>query len=276
MRNIVLSVLTTLFLALPAAAQMSIGIGISEMNIGINLSTYPALVPVPGYPVYYAPGLSWNYFFYDGMYWVYQGDRWYASSWYNGPWYLVGEDAVPLFILRVPVRYYRQPPPYFRGWQSNAAPHWGEHWGPGWAQKRGGWDHWDRKSAPARAPLPVYQKKFAGDRYPHIEQQQALQGQNYRHEPRDPAVRQQYQAQRVQASPAPDRAASHAPPPQLRGAPAEQRGQEREQRAPQGQQPGTDSRGRDPGPQRNPGGNPQGRERQQGPAQEREHERNDR
>ena len=35
---------------------------------------------------------------------------------------------VPLFILRVPVRYYRQPPVYFREWRSNAPPGlWGEH-----------------------------------------------------------------------------------------------------------------------------------------------------
>ena len=41
---------------------------------------------VPGYPVYYAPDIGGNYFFYDGRYWVYQDDNWYSSSWYNGPW----------------------------------------------------------------------------------------------------------------------------------------------------------------------------------------------
>ncbi len=112
-----------------AAAQVSIGIGFPGVSIGINLPVYPELVPVPGYPVYYAPQVNSNYFFYDGMYWVYQGDNWYASSWYNGPWGLVAPEAVPLFILRVPVRYYRRPPTYFRGWRSDAPPRWGEHWG---------------------------------------------------------------------------------------------------------------------------------------------------
>ena len=37
--------------------------------------------------------------------------------------------AVPLFVLRVPVRYYRQPPAYFHGWRSDAPPRWGDHWG---------------------------------------------------------------------------------------------------------------------------------------------------
>jgi len=42
-----------------------------EVSIGINLPLFPRLVPVPGYPVYHAPEVDANYFFYDGMYWVY-------------------------------------------------------------------------------------------------------------------------------------------------------------------------------------------------------------
>jgi hypothetical protein len=56
-----------------AMAQLSIGIGLPGVSIGINLPVYPELVRVPGYPVYYAPRLNSNFFFYDGMYWVYQG-----------------------------------------------------------------------------------------------------------------------------------------------------------------------------------------------------------
>jgi len=76
-----------------AIAQVSIGIGLPGVSIGINLPVYPELVPVPGYPVYYAPRLNSNYFFYDGLYWVYQGDSWYASEWYNGPWALVAPEV---------------------------------------------------------------------------------------------------------------------------------------------------------------------------------------
>src|SRR5450759_992679 len=88
--------------ATSAVAQVSIHIGLPEVSIGINLRVYPQLVRVPGYPVYYAPRLNSNFFFYDGLYWVYRNDNWYASYWYNGPWGLVAPAAVPLFILRVP------------------------------------------------------------------------------------------------------------------------------------------------------------------------------
>ena len=200
----VLIVLLMLFGSMTSAmAQVSIGIGLPGVNIGINFPLYPELVQVPGYPVYYAPRLNSNYFFYDGMYWVYQDDNWYASSWYNGPWGLVDAWSVPPFVLRIPVRYYRQPPMYFRGWQSDAPPRWGEHWGNEWQQRRSGWDRWDRNAAPAPAPLPVYQRKYSGDRYPQAEQQQALRNQNYHYQPRDAVVRQHYQEQPVQRGPAP-------------------------------------------------------------------------
>src|SRR5450830_1975428 len=200
----VLIVLWMLFGSVTSAvAQVSVGIGLPGVSIGINLPLYPELVQVPDYPVYYAPRLNSNYFFYDGMYWVYQGDNWYASSWYNGPWGLVGPEYVPLFVLRIPVRYYRVPPSYFRGWASDAPPRWGEHWGTGWEQQRSGWNQWSRSSAPAPAPLPVYQQQYSGNRYPPVVQQQQLQSQNYRYQPREAIVQQHYQEQARQRAPAP-------------------------------------------------------------------------
>ena len=179
-----------------ADAQVSFGIDIPGARIGFNLPAYPQLVPVPGYPVYYAPRIDANYFFYDGMYWLYANDSWYASSWYNGPWHLVTPDEVPLYVLRVPVRYYRHPPPYFRSWRADAAPRWGEHWGHGWAEQHQGWDRWDRRHVPTRAPLPRYQRQYAGDRYPHTEdRRQAFESRNYHYRPRDEAVRRHFEAQ---------------------------------------------------------------------------------
>ena len=136
-----------------AAAEWSIGIQVPGISIGVNVPRYPQLVPVPGFPVYYAPEVRSNFFFYDGVYWVYQGDRWYASTWYNGPWGAVSPDAVPWSVLRVPVRYYRSPPPHFRGWQREAPPRWEEHWGPEWHGPRDGWRRDEREASEPRSPL---------------------------------------------------------------------------------------------------------------------------
>jgi hypothetical protein len=225
-----LVVLSMLFLTTTSAlAQVSVGVGIGlpGVSIGINVPAYPELVVVPGYPVYYAPRLHSNYFFYDGMYWVYADDNWYASSWYNGPWALVAPEVVPVFVLRIPVRYYRAAPPYFREWRADAPPRWGQHYGPQWEQRRAGWDRWNRGSGPAPAPLPVYQRQYSGDRYPRaVEQQQALHGQRYSYQPRDTVVRQHYQ-EYVHRAPATT---------QRQEAPRERRqqdAQQQQQRAPQ-------------------------------------------
>jgi hypothetical protein len=189
--------------ATTATAGISIGIGVPNLTIGINLPVFPELVRVPGYPVYYAPRMDANYFFYDGMYWVYLDDNWYASLWYNGPWSIVGPDYVPRYILRIPVRYYRRPPVYFRGWQATAPPHWGQHWGHDWERRRSGWNRWNRAAVPAPAPLPAYQRNYTGDRYPRrIEQQRALRDQHYRYQPHDRMVRQHFN-QQGQRAPAP-------------------------------------------------------------------------
>ncbi|WP_153111042.1 hypothetical protein [Propionivibrio limicola] len=203
-----LIVLWMVFLSASSAiAQVSV-------SIGINLPLYPELVRVPGYPVYYAPRVNSNFFFYDGMYWVYERDNWYASSWYNGPWAFVAPEVVPLFVLRIPVRYYRNPPAYFYGWRRDAPPRWDDHWGNDWAQHRGGWDQWNRRSVPDPAPLPVYQKKYSGERYPQFEQQREIHNRNYRYQPRDAMVRQHEQAPAVQRAPESPRQDRQVAPPE--------------------------------------------------------------
>ena len=56
MKRLVLGVLLVAAVAVPAHAQVSV-------NIGIRLPGPPALVVVPGTPVYYAPRAPANVFF---------------------------------------------------------------------------------------------------------------------------------------------------------------------------------------------------------------------
>jgi hypothetical protein len=76
----------------PAAAQ-------EYYDIDVDLPQYPEMQPIPDSPVYYAPQVDSNYFFYDGQYWDYYNDRWYTSAWYNGPWAYVD----PIYVAHVRV-----------------------------------------------------------------------------------------------------------------------------------------------------------------------------
>jgi hypothetical protein len=100
-----------------------------------------------------------------------------------------------VYVLRVPVRYYRQPPTYFG--VECGSPRWDEHPGSSWEQSHRGWNSWNRGLMPQVAPLPVYQRQYTGNRYPSIEQQQVLRVQSYRYQPKDVVVRQYYQVQPV-------------------------------------------------------------------------------
>jgi len=177
----------TASLSLPAIASVSV-------NIGINLPSYPALQRIQGYPVYYVPRLHANYFFYDGLYWVYVPDGWYVSPWYNGPWEAVDIDSVPLFVLRIPVRYYGYPPDTFRHWTTTAPPRWEAVWGSDWARRHQGWQRWNRASVPPLAPPPRYQQRYTRDNYPTDARRLELIQQHYNYAPRDTRVRQQWKA----------------------------------------------------------------------------------
>ncbi len=210
MRSLVLALGLVLWPLASARAQVEV-----EVGVGVDVPAYPDLVQVPGEPVYYAPGLRANYFFYDGTYWVYAGDSWHRSTWYNGPWYRVGPEAVPVYVLRVPCRYYRQPPAYFAGWRREAPPRWGEHWGHDWERRHEGWDHWDRRHVPRAAPLPVYQRRYSGASYPRDDEaRRRYEVRDHRAAPQEHVVRSAAPQEHVVRSAAPQ---EHV----VRGAPQE-------------------------------------------------------
>ncbi|HET7343593.1 MAG TPA: hypothetical protein VFL90_19165 [Methylomirabilota bacterium] len=123
------ALLLTLTAAVPVAqAQVSV-------NIGINLPGPPTLRVVPGVPVYYAPGAPANVFFYANQYWVFTSGAWYVGPTWSGPWGPVTVGYVPAPILRVPLAYYRVPPPAWRGWRRDAPPRWAPAYGREWREE---------------------------------------------------------------------------------------------------------------------------------------------
>ena len=173
--------------ALPAGAQ-------EYFDIDVDVPEYPEMVPVPDSPVYYAPGVDSNYFFYDGMYWDYYGDRWYSSPWYNGPWAYVDPIYVPTYVLWVPIRYYRHPSHRWHGWNTARPPRWGEHWGRDWQVRHNEVFRGAQRPHYGRAPLPDYQRGYNRANYPRaVQAQSQLHSQHYGYQPQENVVRQQYE-----------------------------------------------------------------------------------
>jgi hypothetical protein len=106
---------------------------VAEVNVNINIGPPPQMIVVPQTPVYYAPSLPHNFFYYDGRYYTFRDDAWYWSGSVRGPWGWIEIGRVPPPVLRVPIAYYPVRPVS-----------WGKH-------KRGGPPPW--------APAHGYRRK---------------------------------------------------------------------------------------------------------------------
>src|SRR5258706_7467161 len=100
-KRFVVAVFFVLVTAMTAQAQIGV-------HIGVDLPVFPRLAVLPGYPVYYAPAVRANYFFYDGLFWAFNVDDgyWYSSSWHNGPSVVVEPVYLPQPGLVNPYRYH--------------------------------------------------------------------------------------------------------------------------------------------------------------------------
>ncbi len=82
------------------------------------------MVVVPGTPVYYAPGLSVNFFAYGGRYYTHHNGAWFAAANYSGPWTFIAVERVPRPVLAVPAAYYKVPPGHMK---RGGPPPWADH-----------------------------------------------------------------------------------------------------------------------------------------------------
>jgi hypothetical protein len=84
----------------------------AEVNVNINIgpppivvAEPPAVVMIPGSPVFFVPVPDIDIFFYDGYWWSPRGSQWYRAKAYKGPWGVVNKRYVPSHVFRVPKDY---------------------------------------------------------------------------------------------------------------------------------------------------------------------------
>ena len=89
------------------------------------LATPPALVIVPGTPVYHAPSAKVNFFAYGRRYYTYHNGAWFAATAHNGPWTFIATEYVPQPVLAVPASFYKMPPGHMK--KVGGQPPWAGH-----------------------------------------------------------------------------------------------------------------------------------------------------
>lgn len=90
---------SSLVFALPAMAQVNVGINISLPPL-IAFSGPPQVVVIPETYVYVVPDVEADIFFYNGWWWRPWEGRWYRSRHYNSGW--VYYKRVPSFYRNIP------------------------------------------------------------------------------------------------------------------------------------------------------------------------------
>jgi len=94
-----------------ASAGVNVQVGISVPLPNVVISAPPAVVLIPGTPVYYAPDVGIDIFFYSGhWYRPYEGG-WYRATYYNGPWGYLPPARVPAVFTHLPPPGYHNIPP---------------------------------------------------------------------------------------------------------------------------------------------------------------------
>jgi hypothetical protein len=125
--------------ALSHDVNVSFGIDMVAPPPGVFVTRPPALYIIPGTPVYYAPQVEKQLYFYsDNWYRLYDG-YWFRAAYHNGPWAYLAPPGVPVVFRRLSPRYYVVPPrdQYRVSW---APP---RYWRPMGARHYGDRDEWD-------------------------------------------------------------------------------------------------------------------------------------
>lgn len=90
-----------------------------NMDIGLPLPIIvipepPVVVLIPGTPVYHAPHVGIDIFFYSNRWYRKHNGRWYKASYYNGPWAYLPVQRIPVALVNLPPDYRHIPPGHQR------------------------------------------------------------------------------------------------------------------------------------------------------------------
>jgi hypothetical protein len=106
-----------------AGVDVHIGVGVPVLP-AVVIPAPPAVVMIPNMPVYYAPDVGMDLFFYSGSWYRRHDDHWFRASYYNGPWAYTQPSHVPAVFMHMPAHYNRIPPGHARIPHGQLRKHW--------------------------------------------------------------------------------------------------------------------------------------------------------
>ena len=107
-----------MLLAASASAGTSIGVGVVLSNAPpppvVVVREQPHLLLVPGSTVYVVDDhrVGYDWFLFNGYWYIYNGGYWYRAHRHSGPFVAIQPKLVPAAIIRVPSKHWRKGHPH--------------------------------------------------------------------------------------------------------------------------------------------------------------------
>lgn len=96
----------------PGTSEAGIGLSAAIPLPGLRLAASPSLALIAGTPVYFAPDVEADLFFYHGNWYRPYGGEWYVSAEFGGPWGRVSIGNVLRPLVDLPSDYRNEPSSY--------------------------------------------------------------------------------------------------------------------------------------------------------------------
>ena len=64
------------------------------------IDTRPSFIVLPEYGFSVSLGIPYDIIYYDNLYYIYNNNYWYSSSFYSGPWVVIQENNLPDIIRK--------------------------------------------------------------------------------------------------------------------------------------------------------------------------------
>ena len=116
------------------SAEVNVHVGIGLPLPIVLIPAAPAVVCIPDTPVYYAPDVGIDIFFYSGHWYRPYRGYWYRATYYNGPWAYLPPQRVPAVLVHLPANNYNVPPGHQRIPYGQLKKHW-KRWDKGQQSK---------------------------------------------------------------------------------------------------------------------------------------------
>lgn len=80
----------------------------NQIAAPLRVSSRPKLARIPNLNVYYAPGVRYNLYMIDKIWYLLHNEKWYRGETHEGPWHYLSYSKVPEKLKKIPAEFIKK------------------------------------------------------------------------------------------------------------------------------------------------------------------------